>query len=211
MKKLVIVLIIAVFLAVAALIAFFIFGKKPDFSSYLPLKEPRISKKEHERVLEVEFSGDKGEVIGKAFSVLFKAYYSLKGVPKGGSAMKAPKARFRFPIDLSQSVTERLKAIQGKPWTGSVAIPIPAGTSLPEAAAASGAKLGDWEYGDVAEILHLGSYESEPPTIEKLEAFIRAQGYTVIGDHEEEYLRGGGGPIVKPADYWTIIRYRVKK
>ncbi len=42
--------------------------------------------------------------------------------------------------------------------------------------------------------------------------FIKAQGYEVIGVHEEEYLKG---PTMfskgDPKKYVTIIRYRVKK
>jgi hypothetical protein len=68
-----------------------------------------------------------------------------------------------------------------------------------------------WEYGEVAEILHLGSYETEPPTIERLQEYVAAEGYSVIGDHEEEYLKGPGMMMVAPKDYWTIIRYRVEK
>lgn len=214
MKTIIIILAVVATLALAGMAVFLLLFKSPDLSSYLPLREPRIVKKERERVLEVKFSGDATTVIKEAYSVLFKAFYSLKGVPKGGPDMKPPKARYQFKIDLSQSATERLKAIANQPWTGSVAIPVPAGTVLPDAKPGAGgykAELADWEYGEVAEILHLGSYETEPPTIEKLEVFIKAQGYTVIGDHEEEYLKGPGMAIVKPADYWTIIRYRIKK
>ncbi|MBN2445076.1 MAG: hypothetical protein JXJ04_27215, partial [Spirochaetales bacterium] len=56
-----------------------------------------------------------------------------------------------------------------------------------------------------------GPYEAEVPTIEKLEAFIKEQGYSIIGDHEEEYLKGPGMGFVNPRDYYTIIRYRITK
>ncbi len=212
MKPSVIVLIVAGVLVVAAvLVALIFFGKKPDLSAYLPLKEPRIADKPSELVLEVPFSGSKDAVIAEAFGKIFNAYYSLKGVPKGGPSFKAPKARFRFPIDLSMPAEERLKAIAGNPWEGAVGIPVPEGTVLTERAKAAGARLARWEYGMTAEILHLGSYATEPPTIQKLEDFIKARGYRVSGDHEEEYLRGGDGRGTKPEDFWTIIRYRVTK
>ncbi len=211
MKPIVIDLIVLGGLALTALALFLVFGRKPDFSAYMPLKEPRISPKPDELVLEVPFSGNRGEVIGEAFGKLFKAYYSLKGVPKGGPSFKAPKARFSFPLDLSMPAEERLKAVSSQDWSGAVAIPLPEGTSLSAAARAAGARLARWEYGQVAEILHLGSYESEPPTIQRLEDFIKAQGWQPIGQHEEEYLRGGEGHGAKPEDYLTIIRYRVKK
>ena len=69
-----------------------------------------------------------------------------------------------------------------------------------------------WEYGDVAEILHVGPYSREEPTMQRLKSFAGQQGYTFLEGHEEEYVRGptmsGPGDTEK---YLTIIRYRVKK
>jgi hypothetical protein len=60
--------------------------------------------------------------------------------------------------------------------------------------------------GEVAEILHLGTYAEEGPTIQKLHAFINEQGYEIVADHEEEYLTMPGVKNQK-----TVIRYRVNK
>ncbi|NUM64306.1 GyrI-like domain-containing protein [candidate division KSB1 bacterium] len=69
-----------------------------------------------------------------------------------------------------------------------------------------------WEYGEVAEILHMGPYDKEQPTVARLMEFIKTQGYEVAGEHEEEYLKG---PTMfsrgDPEKYATIIRYRVRK
>jgi len=46
-------------------------------------------------------------------------------------------------------------------------------------------KFSTWEYGDVAEILHVGPYSAEQPTIEKLLTFISKQGYKIAGPHEK--------------------------
>jgi len=59
--------------------------------------------------------------------------------------------------------------------------------------------------GAAAEILHLGPYSEEGPTITKLHHFIQEQGYDIVDDHEEEYLTM---PDVK--NQKTVIRYRVK-
>ena len=73
-------------------------------------------------------------------------------------------------------------------------------------------ELTTWEYSEVAEILHVGPYSEEQPTVERLRAFIEESGYEIIGDHEEEYLKGPGMFVrVRPEDYATIIRYRVRK
>jgi effector-binding domain-containing protein len=68
-----------------------------------------------------------------------------------------------------------------------------------------------WPYGDVAEVLHVGRYSAEQPDIERLHRFISSQGYRVVGDYEEEYVKGPGMLFAgDPADYLTIIRLRVE-
>jgi effector-binding domain-containing protein len=74
----------------------------------------------------------------------------------------------------------------------------------------SGVRIEGWTYGEVAEILHVGAYADEEPTIQKLMKFIAEKGYTIAGPHEEEYLKGPT-QVSSPAEYWTIIRYQVKK
>jgi len=63
-----------------------------------------------------------------------------------------------------------------------------------------------WEYGTVAQVVHLGPYRAEKKTVERLHRFIREKGYEVSGVHEEEYLTRPGAKLQK-----TIIRYPVKK
>ncbi|MFH0768533.1 MAG: GyrI-like domain-containing protein, partial [Chloroflexota bacterium] len=67
-------------------------------------------------------------------------------------------------------------------------------------------KLETWDYGTVAQILHLGSYDQEQPNIERLHKFIEESGYEIAGMHEEEYLTRPDSKFPK-----TIIRYPVKK
>jgi hypothetical protein len=192
--------------------------KGPDLSAYLPLKEPRITRRPNARVLEVEFSGPADTVIKKAYSVLFKSYFGLKGSPKG-PAMKVPKARYWVSAAKDEANQKRLKEFLAHDWKGAVAIPIPEGLAVSEGkpnAEGLVARAGSWDYGEVAEILHLGTYETEPPTIAKLEDYIHARGYRIVGEpkeylHEEEYLKGPGMTFVSPKDYRTIIRYRVEK
>jgi effector-binding domain-containing protein len=219
MKAQWIVLIVAGGAAVVAAAAFLFLKKGPDLSSYLPLKEPRIAPMADERVLEVRFSGPADTVIQKAYGVLFKAYYGIKGVPKG-PLMRPPKARYALPAENDPAVAvpaaAKLGSFLAHDWTGSVAVPIPADVVVPAALPARdaedlAAREGTWVYGEVAEILHLGSYETEPPAIERLTKFIGSRGYRIVGDHEEEYLKGPGMGKIDPKDYWTIIRYRVVK
>jgi len=72
--------------------------------------------------------------------------------------------------------------------------------------------LGYWEYGNVAEILHIGPYSEESHTIEMLYKFIEENGYKIAGYHEEEYLKGPGWLFKgNPKKYQTIIRYQIEK
>jgi hypothetical protein len=198
-------------LVVVVGVVFFMF-RGPDVKSYEFLKEPRITTKADTPVLEVTFEVPSGQLM-KVFGVLMKTYFQLPGVPKG-PGMSAPAARYEKMLDLSLPPEERLKKMENSPWKGSAAIPVPASIqTLPAAGAEAGLvpRLAVWTYGEVAEILHIGSYESEMPTIQKLTDYITAQGYEIAGLHEEEYLRGPGMPFVSPKDYYTIIRYPVKK
>jgi len=65
-----------------------------------------------------------------------------------------------------------------------------------------------WEYGQCAEILHIGPYDQEDTTIQRLEEYVEAQGYVLAGVHEEEYIRGPtmSGPG-NPDEYVTVLRY----
>jgi len=48
--------------------------------------------------------------------------------------------------------------------------------------------LETWNYGTVAQILHVGPYSEEEPTVKRLHEFITENGYEIAGIHEEEYL-----------------------
>ena len=79
-------------------------------------------------------------------------------------------------------------------------------TSLPQKEAGIGVKLETWDYGTVFQILHLGSYYQEEPTVEQLHKFVEDGGCEIAGSHEEEYLTLQNTKVPK-----NIIRYRVKK
>jgi hypothetical protein len=190
-----------VLLAVLAAVLFLMRG--PDLSSYQYLKYPQMRFMENQKVLVLEVVGAPEEVSGKSFGLLFRTYFKLKGAPKGP---KQPAPRTRWPISLNTPKSA---------WKGLYAMPVPGETaSLPSIKAEPELTVGleTWEYGDVAEILHIGPYDRETPTVERLTAFIRGRGYEVIGDHEEEYLKGPGMFLRgNPEKYQTIIRYRVRK
>jgi hypothetical protein len=199
MKKIILSVLVAVIIgAIALALLLMLTMKGPDLSKYQYLKDPQISDLPDQKMLVVEARGDPNAVGNKAFSLLFKAYFKTV---KGGK-MQAP--RVRWPEDLGSPKSE---------WTGLYALPVPETVAkLPDLKLEEGLKLylDNWEYGTIAEILHIGPYAEETPTIERLKKFIEDNGYQIAGPHEEEYLKGPGmfGPG-DPEKYQTIIRYRV--
>jgi len=199
MKK---TMIVSAVLGVVVLLAFWFFlSSGPDLSSYEVLKEPRITRLPDLKMLEATVTGDPSEAGKKAFSSLYTIYYK---VIKTSADRSTATPRARWPNDFSTPRSE---------WVGIYGIPIPVDvTQLPEKKTSVPVKIATWEYGEVAEILHVGPYGAEQPTVEKLRSFISKEGYKVAGPHEEEYLRGPGLLSAgDPERYYTIIRYQVKK
>ncbi|MCG8569596.1 MAG: GyrI-like domain-containing protein [Spirochaetes bacterium] len=62
--------------------------------------------------------------------------------------------------------------------------------------------------GLAAQIMHIGPYSEEAPTIEKLHQFIQDSGYELTGKHWEIYL--GDPRKSKPENLKTIIRQPIK-
>jgi hypothetical protein len=201
MLKTIIVIIGVIVLLLVFVKVFLMRG--PDLSKFEYLKNPQTRIMDNQTMIVVEAKGDPNIVGGKAFGLLFKTYFKIKGVPKG-SNMPAPRARWPLKSET-----------RGIEWNGLYAMPVPQGTAiLPAVKHDPGltVRLELWEYGTVAEILHIGPYNREEQDIARLTAFIKDSGYSIIGDHEEEYLKGPGMfSKGDPEKYYTIIRYLVEK
>jgi hypothetical protein len=201
-----ILLIVVVLVAVLLVGVFLWMGlpKGPSLDKVAHLRTPQILDMDSQKVLQVRAKGDPNAVGKRAFGLLMKTYFGLKGVPKGGPSFKPPRAR--WPVESGLPMEE---------WEGLYAIPVPESvTELSPVASKDGltVELAEWEYGEVAQILHVGRYDAEIPTVETLNGFIRSQGYEIAGLHEEEYLKGPGFLFMgNPDNYLTIIRYPVRK
>ena len=121
-----------------------------------------------------------------------------------------------YPIQVFASTHGRgpRQSGQTNPAPIRYALPLPESVdSLPRHPPPEGvtATITTWEYGTVAEILHIGPYDAELPTTARSMAFVEAEGYEAAGGHEEEYVLGptmaGRGD---PHEYRTILRYRVR-
>lgn len=200
--------VIWVVVIVAVVLLIIMAGGKRDLSKYNELLNPKISEKPAQNMLVVEAKGDPNTVGKDAFSTLYKAFFAIKSKGAKNFTPSAPRARF-------QGIYGSNLGLAGKgEWVGRYALPIPEEvTEIPDVKPKAGilVKIEKWQYGTVAEILHAGSYATEETNILKLQKFIKDSGYTIAGDHEEEYLLGPESIFTKPEQYKTIIRYEVKE
>ncbi len=63
--------------------------------------------------------------------------------------------------------------------------------------------------GTCAQVLHVGSYDQEGPTLEKLHGFIEQEGMKIAGHHHEIYLKDP--KRTEEEKLQTIIRYPITK
>jgi len=162
--------------------------------------EPQILEMPSQKMAVVYAKGAPDKIFPEVLPTLYGSVYTLKfdRKKKGLPAFKVSGLRTRYPD---------AHLVPKEQWTHIVALPIPDDTtSLPQKAVGTEVKIDTWEYGTVAQILHLGPYDQETATVERLHRFIEDRGYEIAGPHEEEYL---SRPDVKVPK--TIIRYPVKK
>jgi len=175
-------------------------GCSKSLKEFEHLTSPQISEKAAQKMLVYEALGDPNETVGNAFGALFSTFFKLKR--SHDMDMAPPRARWPKNLDTPKNQ-----------WLGIYALPVAESvTDIPSQIMSEypELKLETWEYGAVAEILHIGSYASEDPTVEKLHQFIAEAGYEIVGPHEEEYLKGPGMfGKGNPDKYYTIIRYEV--
>ena len=160
---------------------------------------PVITEMPAQTMAVVVTKGDPNVVGAQVFPALYGAVFTLKFQLKksGQGDFKVSGLRARWPD---------LHILPKDQWTAYWGLPIPDGTTeIPAKVPEPEVKIEVWEYGTVVEILHLGSYSEEGPTVEKLHAFIAESGDEIAGVHEEEYLTRPTAKVVK-----TVIRYPVR-
>ena len=162
--------------------------------------DPVILEMPSQKMAVVEGKGSPDKVFPQVFPALYGSVYTLKFDLKkrGLESFKVTPPRSRYPDVLSTPKEE---------WTIITGIPVPQNTlSLPQKEPGTEVKLETWEYGTVAQILHLGAYDQETESIKRLQEFITENGYEITGPHEEEYQSRPDAKVIK-----TLIRYQVRK
>jgi hypothetical protein len=162
--------------------------------------DPVIMEMPPQKIAVVQGKGTPDKVFPEIMPALYGSAYTLKFdlKKKGLPTFKVSGLRGRYPD---------AHLVPKEEWTIIMGLPVPDDTaSLPQKVPAVEVKLETWDYGTVAQILHIGPYDQETPTIERLLQFIGENGYQIAGPHEEEYLTRPDAKVVK-----TLIRYVVKK
>lgn len=166
-----------------------------------------------------------------------KGDLSDPGDRAGVQALFAVASTLRAMLeDGPAAAADTVMPLQGRWWSadgGDIAVSLPralwratmmilqppevTGDLFAEAAAAAADRTPRLPVGDVrlerlaegrcAQVLHVGPYDQEGPTIAGLQAFIREQGCAVAGLHHEIYL--SAPDRVAPEKLRTIIRYPV--
>jgi len=162
-------------------------------------KDPQILEMPSQKMAVVYMKGDPNKVMPGFLPVLYGSVYKLKfELKKRGIEFKVDKLRARWP---------NAYLVPKDEWLGICGLPIPEDTtSLPQKVPGIEVKIEQWDYGTVAQILHIGPYSEEHATVERLHEFIAENGYKIAGVHEEEYLTKPEAKVQK-----TIIHYPIKK
>jgi len=162
--------------------------------------DPQILEMPTQKMAVVHARGAPHKVFPEFMPALYGSVYTLKFdlKKKGLPTFKVSGLRARYPDAHLVAKDE---------WTMIIGLPVPEDTtSLPQKVAGTEVRLETWDYGTVAQILHLGAYDQEQPTVERLHKFIEENGYQIAGLHEEEYLTRPDAKVPK-----TIIRYPVRR
>ena len=142
----------------------------------------------------VTSKGDPNVVGEQVFKPLYGSVYTLKFDLKkqGKEAFKVEPLRARWPD---------AHLLPKDEWTAHWALPIPDDTEvLPQKVPDAQVRIETWHYGTVAQVLHIGPYSEEGPTVTLLHRFIEESGYEIAGPHEEEYLTRPDAKVQKTSD-----------
>jgi hypothetical protein len=159
-------------------------------------------------------SQDYMDTFGALYSVAYTIKFMLKR--QGTDYGVLPLEGLWWAEDMTAFTREDRAAWQ---WTSIIMQPEPVTRDIFEKAmqevlkkkklpALSKMRFENLNEGKSAQIMHIGPYAAEAPTIEKLHLFIKEQGYQLTGKHHEIYL--GDPSRTAPEKLKTIVRQPFK-
>jgi hypothetical protein len=198
------------------------------WTEHKELFNPKVGKPELVRVppfayLMVDGAGDPNtaEDFRAAIGALYSLAYTLKFMlkKKKGMDFRVLPLSGRFHADDPRVFLEGRK----QEWRWTLMVPIPASVTAADLKAARTeaqarknpspalpqARREVLREGLCAQVLHIGPYAAEKPSIEALHAFIAAKGLVFAGSHHEIYISDPNRTA--PEKLKTIVRQPVKK
>lgn len=142
----------------------------------------------------------------------------VKGDParNGDSTVKALLSHFfrgAGEEEMNAPVRPRVRWIVRSPsvprssWIGKYGLPVSERFADPSRGPAH---VTTWTYGLLAETAYAGPYFGAQPAADSLKAFIGRSGFAVVGEWEEEFVRGKGTLYQGHEEsYYTLVRYRI--
>jgi hypothetical protein len=188
-------------------------------------KHPSIVEVPELSFLMIDGRGDPStsEAYQQTLEALYGVAYKLKFARKKDdleSDFKVAPLEGQWWADSSAPTLGELQADRGS-WNWTMMIAVPDGVTTAEVAAAVEAaarrrslpaagrlRLEPFEEGLAAQIMYIGPYADEAPTIERLHAFATEQGYELRGRHHEIYL--SDPRRTAPERLKTVIRHPVR-
>ena len=182
-------------------------------------RDPKVVRLPSLKYLMISGRGDpaKGEEFRGAIQALYTLVYTLKFSGKPGSRQRQMPV---LPLDALWWKPGHKGFLEDAPrsawrWQAMLAVPgfvteamvarvrkdVLAKKSMPTVRKVH---LKTWKEGLCAQVLHVGPYAAERPTIERLHEFIRESGYRPTGRHHEIYLSDPGR--TSPKNLKTILR-----
>jgi hypothetical protein len=185
---------------------------------YSPGRDPAIVEVPEFTFLMVDGHGDPNVAPGyqRAVEALFAVSYTLKFALKRGPQQLdyrvMPLEGLWWAADMSAFTSSDKSAWD---WTMMIRQPPVVDSTLVEEALAAAARKRDLPAADLlrlepfteglaAQVMHIGPYSTEGPTIARLHAFISEQGCELVGKHHEIYL--GDPRRAAPDKLRTVLR-----
>jgi hypothetical protein len=155
------------------------------------------------------------EAVAALYSVAYGVRFALRDGAAAVDATVMPLEGLWWTADMAAFTTEDKSAWD---WTLMIVLPEQATEDVVAAArrraadrkgldAVGRVRLERWTEGPAAQVLHVGPYSDEAPTVAALHAFIAQQGCALSGKHHEIYL--GDPRRAAPEKLRTIVRQPV--
>ncbi len=187
-------------------------------------KHPSIVEVPELAFLMIDGRGDpsSSEAYQDALAALYGVAYTLKFALKKAEPerdFKVPPLEGHWWADAQRPSLAELESDRDA-WNWTMMIAVPDAVTAAEVAAVAEAaarrrplpaaprvRLERFTEGLAAQIMHVGPYADEAPTIERLHAFVEEQGYALRGRHHEIYL--GDPRRTAPERLKTVLRHPV--